>query len=207
MQPIQAAPYFAHAQFSAPRATLALPDPGDELPFVKAMWHYARGVAYAAGKNVAAAQRRGGGHRAAQGKRFADLAAGGIPAADILELARAGRAGAHRAGGGKLEAAVQPSSRRRDPGQASLLGAAALVLSGAPIPRRRAVAQGRLEAAEEAFRDSLAQAPNNGWALYGLSESIVAWAAKTRLRKRDGGLKRPGRETAPPSTLRGCRAQ
>ena len=29
---------------------------------------------------------------------------------------------------------------------------------------------GELEAAEAAFRASLARAPNNGWALYGLSE-------------------------------------
>jgi len=28
----------------------------------------------------------------------------------------------------------------------------------------------KLDAAEEVFRASLAQAPNNGWALYGLSE-------------------------------------
>jgi predicted Zn-dependent protease len=29
---------------------------------------------------------------------------------------------------------------------------------------------GELQAAEDAFRATLAQAPNNGWALYGLSE-------------------------------------
>ena len=44
---MKAAPYFAHAQFSDPAAILALPDPGDGIPYVKAMWHYARGVAQA----------------------------------------------------------------------------------------------------------------------------------------------------------------
>ena len=45
VHPVKAAPYFAHAQFSAPETILALPDPGNEIPYVKAMWHYARGVA------------------------------------------------------------------------------------------------------------------------------------------------------------------
>jgi tetratricopeptide (TPR) repeat protein len=44
-QPVKAAPYFAHAQFSTPETILALPDPGDAIPYVKAMWLYTRGVA------------------------------------------------------------------------------------------------------------------------------------------------------------------
>ena len=44
VQPVKAAPYFAHAQFSTPETILALPDPGDTIPYVKAMWLYARGV-------------------------------------------------------------------------------------------------------------------------------------------------------------------
>src|SRR5215208_5169554 len=55
VHPVKAAPYFAHAQFSTPETILALPDTGDEIPYVKAMWHYARGVALAAqGKFVEA---------------------------------------------------------------------------------------------------------------------------------------------------------
>jgi len=46
--PVKAAPYFAHAQFSTPEVILALPDPGDAIPYVKAMWFYAPGVALAA---------------------------------------------------------------------------------------------------------------------------------------------------------------
>jgi hypothetical protein len=41
VQPIMAAPYFAHAQFSKPDAVMAVPAPSDEFPFVKAMWHHA----------------------------------------------------------------------------------------------------------------------------------------------------------------------
>ena len=56
VQPILQAPYYAHAQYSAPDTVLALPDPGDKFPFVKAMWHYARGVAVAAKGDFEAAR-------------------------------------------------------------------------------------------------------------------------------------------------------
>ena len=56
VHPVKAAPYFAHAQFSPPETILALPDPGDGIPYEKAMWHYARGVAQAARSDFAAAE-------------------------------------------------------------------------------------------------------------------------------------------------------
>ena len=55
VQPVKAAPYFAHAQFSTPDTMLALPDPGDAIPYVKAMWLYVRGVALAANRDFAGA--------------------------------------------------------------------------------------------------------------------------------------------------------
>src|SRR5207237_10048443 len=55
VQPVKAAPYFAHAQFSTPETILALPDPGDGIPYVKAMWLYMRGVALAARRDFASA--------------------------------------------------------------------------------------------------------------------------------------------------------
>ena len=55
VHPVKAAPYFAHAQFSTPETILALHDPGDAMPYVKAMWRYSRGVAYAAQRNFDAA--------------------------------------------------------------------------------------------------------------------------------------------------------
>src|SRR6478736_6353981 len=55
VQPVKAAPYFAHAQFSTPETILALPDPGDAIPYVTAMWLYARGMAYVARGGFASA--------------------------------------------------------------------------------------------------------------------------------------------------------
>jgi tetratricopeptide (TPR) repeat protein len=122
VQPIQAAPYFAHAQFSAPRTVLALADPGDELPFVKAMWHYARGVAHAAQKNPAAARN--------EAQAIARLAARSSSA----DCACRGQAG---------EGACGVRARRGAPGRTSVFGAALLVLPGAAIARGGAPAPGQ----------------------------------------------------------------
>ena len=170
-QPVAVAHYFAHAQFSAPATVLALPAPGDDLPFVKAMWHYARGVAYAADKKVSAARDEAAAIARLKTSDFSALTVALIPAPDVLDLARqvvlarialaedqlpAARAAFEQA------VAIQDRLNYSEPpywyypvGQS--LAAVLLRL-------------GELNAAEDAFRASLAKAPNNGWALYGLSE-------------------------------------
>jgi tetratricopeptide (TPR) repeat protein len=171
VQPIQAAPYFAHAQFSAPRTILALADPGGELPFVKAMWHYARGVAYAAEKNAAAAGQEADAIARLKTSDWSALAAGGIPAADILELARQVVLARIALAENKLEAARDAFA------QAAKLQDQ-LTYSEPPhwyYPVRQSlgavlVRLGKLDEAAEAFRASLVQSPNNGWALFGLGE-------------------------------------
>jgi tetratricopeptide (TPR) repeat protein len=172
VQPIKAAPYFAHAQFSAPAAVLALPDPGADLPFVQAMWHYARGVAHAAQGNGAAA--RGEAEAIARikaGHDFAPLVAGGVPAPDVLELASQVVLGRIAVAENKLDDARVAFER------------AVQLQDGLPYnepphwyyPVRQSlgavlVRLNRLDDAEEAFRASLVRSPNNGWALYGLGE-------------------------------------
>ena len=80
VQLIDAAPYFAHAQFSAPERTLALPDPGDELLCVKAAWHYARGVAHAVSGEAEAARREVGAlRRLAEERDWSAMVEGGVP--------------------------------------------------------------------------------------------------------------------------------
>ena len=172
VQPIKAAPYFAHAQFSTPAVVLALPDPGADLPFVQAMWHYARGVAYAAQGNGAAA--RGEAEAIARikaGHDFAALVAGGVPVPNVLELA-----------GEVVLGRVAVAENKLDDARAAF-ERAVQVQDGLPYtepphwyyPVRQSlgavlVRLNRLDDAEQAFRLSLVRAPNNGWALYGLSE-------------------------------------
>lgn len=172
VQPIQLAPYFAHAQFSDAKTVLALPDPGDGLPYIKAMWHYARGVAYAAQGDLQAALREAGAmQRIREAADFAGLIEGGVPAPQVLELARQIVLGRIAQAGGKLEeaksafeqaVAIQDELSYTEPPHwyypvRQSLGAVLMRL-------------GEFDKAEEVFRASLARAPNNGWALYGLGE-------------------------------------
>jgi len=90
VQPVKAAPYFAHAQFSTPDTILALPDPGNAIPYVKAIWHYARGLAHASRHDFAAATGESNAIEAIERSAdFALLNASGVPAQDVLKLASA----------------------------------------------------------------------------------------------------------------------
>jgi len=170
-QPIAVAHYYAHAQFSAPATILALPAPGDDLPFVQAMWHYARGVAYAADKNAAAAKEEAAAIERLKARDFSALTGAGIPAPDILDLARQVVLGRAALAEGQLPAA-------RAAFEQAVAAQDRLIYSEPPFwyyPVGQSLGAvllrlGELSAAEDAFRTSLARAPNNGWALFGLSE-------------------------------------
>lgn len=171
VQPILVAPYFTHAQFSDPTTTLALPDPGNKLPYVKAMWHYARGVAHAwRGERTAAQAEVEAMRRLAQSGDYSDLVGGGVPAPDVIELAQhvvlgriAQSAGDWALARAEFEKAVALEDR--------------LTYSEPPYwyyPVRQSLgavllAAGKLDEAEATFRQSLLRAPNNGWALHGLA--------------------------------------
>src|SRR5262245_20702980 len=89
VQPVKAAPYFAHALFSAPETILALPDPGDSIPYVKAIWHYARGVALAARNELPSAMAEASAiEKIETSADFSLLNASGVPAQQVLKLAR-----------------------------------------------------------------------------------------------------------------------
>jgi tetratricopeptide (TPR) repeat protein len=176
IQAILPAPYFAHAQFSPPDVVLSLDDPGDDFPFVKAMWHYARGVAHAANGDLEAARAEA--TRISEINQTADfemLLAWFVPAPDILRIARHVLEGRIAQADGDLEQAIQEFEVAVEI-QDSLpymepeywyypvrqsLGAALL-------------ASGRAADAEQVFRASLIEAPNNAWALYGLMQAYAA---------------------------------
>jgi tetratricopeptide (TPR) repeat protein len=176
VQPVKAAPYFAHAQFSSPDTVLALPDPGDAVPYVKAMWHYARGVAQASRGDFAASLAEANNIEALE--RTADfslLKTAGVPAQDVLKLARAVIQGRIAQARGDTKAAIEHFEQ------------AAALQDSLPYmeppywyyPVRQSLAAtllqaGRLDDADEQFRRALQRAPNNGWSHYGLSELYKA---------------------------------
>jgi len=176
VQLIEAAPYFAHAQFSDPKTTLGLPDPGDQLPYLKAMWHYARGVASAArGDQEAARAEQQAIAAIAEKTDFSGMVEAGVPAPDLLEIAQlviAGRMAQARKDFDAAATAFRQAAQLQDdlpytepphwyyPVRQSL-GATLLQL-------------GQPDQAEQAFRKALEQFPNNAWALYGLREALKA---------------------------------
>src|SRR5262249_60014676 len=85
---VGAAPFSRTARFSPPATVLALPAPDAKLPYVRAMWHYARGVAYAADGNVPAARQEMAAIARLKTRDFSTLTAGGVPVRELLDLAR-----------------------------------------------------------------------------------------------------------------------
>ena len=175
-QPIKQAPYFAHAQYSDPDAVLALPDPGDEFPFVRAAWHYARGVALAAKGDAAAARAEGAAiARIGQAPEMMRLEQLGVPAGTVLGIARLVLDGRIALAGG------DPARARQDFAQAVALqdGIAYMEPPFWYYPVRQSLGAALLQAgdaegAEQAFRAALQQSPNNSWVLFGLREALAA---------------------------------
>src|SRR5262247_3945184 len=170
VHPVKAAPYFAHAQFSAPETILALPDPGDAMPYVKAMWRYSRGIAYAAQRNFDAAMSEADAIAALErATDFSLLKASGVPGEEVMRLARSVIKGRVAQAQGNLSvaiarfeeaAAIQDTLPYTEPPYwyypvRQTLGAALLQA-------------GRLAEAEDQFQRALKRAPANGWSYYGL---------------------------------------
>jgi tetratricopeptide (TPR) repeat protein len=176
VQPVKAAPYFAHALFSSPDAILALPDPGDSIPYVKAIWHYARGVAHAARRDGATATAEANAIETIE--RTADfslLTASGIPAKEVLGLARAVIGGRIAQAQGDYATAV-----KRFEEAAAIQDM--LAYTEPPYwyyPVRQSLAAallqaGRLDEAEQQFLLALKRAPANGWSYFGLAQVYKA---------------------------------
>lgn len=175
-QPVKAAPYFAWAQYGDPDTVLAIQEPPGAPPYVKAMWHYARGAAFAAKKDVPSARKEADAiHRITEETDWSLLDAWGIPARPVLEiaenvvLARASQAE------GKDSAAIELWEKAAEtedtipymeppywyyPVRQSL--GAALLKTGRP------------DEAEKEFNAALERSRGSAWALYGLQQAAKA---------------------------------
>jgi tetratricopeptide (TPR) repeat protein len=176
VQAIKAAPYFAQALLGEPAAMLAMSDPGDGFPYVQAMWRYMRAIAFIAQDRPAAARAEDAAiGQIQQATDFGDLVAGGVPAPDLLAIARQVIAGRVAQAEGRLEAAAVAFEQ-------AIVVQDTLAYMEPPYwyyPLRQSLGAAQLAAerpaaAEQAFRESLIRAPNNPWALYGLMQAYRA---------------------------------
>jgi len=188
LQPIKAAHYTTRAQFSDPDTILKLAPPPDDVVLVSTMYHYARATAYAQRKDKAGAQREidaiAAIERTADFKPFEPW---GLPAREIVRTAGLVATGRLADATGDLDAAAKAYTE-------AVAIEDALAYTEPPYwyyPVRQSLGsvrlrQGKLDEAEQAFRDSLARVRNNGWALAGLAE--------VERRKGDANAERAARE-------------
>lgn len=156
------------------------PDPGEALPATRAVWRYARAVAFAALGRVEEAEQEQLSFATARDAVPATRFLFGNPVSEILEVAT------HF-----LEGEVEYRKRNYDLAFASLRKAVALDEQlnydepwGWMEPTRHAlgallVEQGHHEEALGVYQANLDRYPENGWALHGLAECLEA-IGKTR---------------------------
>ncbi len=173
---IAASNYQSALQFLSTDDIIALPEPDDAHPFLKASWHYSQGQARALMGDFEAAS----GHAAAlealaSTSEIAAYEAAFIPAPDILQIAGLTVRARIAAEGGDLKMAIQ------------LMEQAVIVQDGISYteppfwyyPARQTLAayalrDGQHDRARALFYETLVESPNNAYALYGLSKTFEA---------------------------------
>lgn len=176
VQAIMAAPYFAHAQFSAPETILALETPPKDFPYVRGLWHYARAIAYLQQGEAAKARSEAEVIRAlGRDEDLQRLMQGGLPAQDVLEIAV-------RVIGAKADLAAGDHAAARTGFEEAVAVQDGLPYMEPPFwyyPVRQSLGAALMEAgeageAEAVFKQALIDSPNNAYALFGLKEAQKA---------------------------------
>lgn len=170
---VDAAPFMAAAQFGNPGLILGMAEPDARLPYARAIRHYARALARAQQRDGKAFEAEIAAMNAFKGDEgLAAMVAQGVPAPDLLGLAEHVARGRMHYARGEFAASIEQYRKA--------VAVEAAIPYTEPtywyFPVRQSLgaallAAGQAEAASEAFRGALLQAPGNAWALYGLAQS------------------------------------
>lgn len=192
VQAILAAPWLARAQFASPADVVALPMQVDALPFVQGQQHYARAVAFAAlGRPEEAEKEVSAMDRLAGHADVKAMEAAGVPGPAVLTLAgHVARSRIAQARGNLDQAIVELHKAREIEQVMPYMEPPHWYYPVSQSLGGRLLQAGRFDEAEAAFRAALAQAPNNGWSLYGITlvaerkgDKALAEAAKRDLER------------------------
>ena len=167
--------YFTEARFGKWDALLKEPAPPADLTFTTAVWHYARGLAFAAKNRPADALNEKKQLDAIVAATPPDRVVGFNPASRLLAMAAATLAGEIDSAQGNHDDAVKHL-------QQAVAIQDALNYEEPPAwyyPIRETLgmellAEGKTADAEQVFRDDLKQYPENGWSLDGLALCLRA---------------------------------
>jgi tetratricopeptide (TPR) repeat protein len=158
---------------------LRQPQPPKPFRIARAMWHYSRGVAFAAKGKVEDARKEQKAFQEARKAVPEDATFSNNKAADLFAV-----------GERMLEGEILYRERKNKEAIEAMRSAAALEeklrYSEPPdwfVPVRHALGavllrDGQPVAAEQVYREDLARWPNNGWSLFGLTESLKAQGRK-----------------------------
>jgi tetratricopeptide (TPR) repeat protein len=172
LEPVKAAPYLAHAQFSEAGTILGLAAPPQEQVLSRSLYHYARAIGFATKKDGAGAQKEIDTLASIEQKsEFKPYVDWGVPGKEIVRTARLVATGRLADAKGDLAGAAKAYE------DAIVVEDSLAYMEPAfwYYPIRQSLGsvylrQGKLDDAEKAFRDSLGRVRNNGWALAGLAE-------------------------------------
>ncbi|CAN5806310.1 hypothetical protein BH20GEM3_BH20GEM3_15830 [soil metagenome] len=155
--------------------------PPEDLPYARAMWHYAHGVAQAAKGNPDAAEKELVQVRTtAENPALARMTVGFNSAPAILQIASNVLAGEIAAQRGNHQEAITHLKEAAQQEDALTYGEP----PDWPVPVRHNLGAVLLKAkrpaeAEAAYREDLKRFPENGWALHGLAKSLQAQGKTT----------------------------
>ena len=175
MQHMHLTPLFTKVRFSLWDQVLAEPAPADDLPYTRAMWHAARGLAHAAQGRL----------KEAEAERTALAALKDDAALKTLYVSSV-NTGASVVAIAYEVLSGEIAAKQKNAAQAAKHYAQAVALEDGltymeppdwPIPVRQLqgaalLALGRATDAETAFRDDMKKFPDNGWSLSGLQTSL-----------------------------------
>ena len=175
-QPVKAAPYFAWAQYADADKIMALPDPAGAPPYVKAMWHYARGVALASKKDVAGARKEAAAIESIEtGTDWSTLDAWAIPARPVLGVARSVVLARASQAEGDNKAAID--QWRQAAATEDTIPYMEPPFWYYPVRQSLGAAllkEGQADEAAKAFSAALEQSRGNAWLLYGIEATAKA---------------------------------
>jgi tetratricopeptide (TPR) repeat protein len=169
-------PLLALTQFGRWEELLAEPQPVENLHYSNAIWHYARGVAYASTGDLEAARAE---LEALSPLKASDqidfLVSLAYPASALLDIAEALLEGEIAMAGGDLDAAVSHFEN-------AVAMQDALPYMEPPFwyyPTRQSLGVAlyraeRYSEAEQVYRQDLIEYPRNGWSMFGLLQSLEA---------------------------------
>jgi tetratricopeptide (TPR) repeat protein len=168
-----ALPYQLHIRFGRWKEMLGEPAPPDDLPIATAMWQLGKAMAYVATGEVGEAKFQQATLVSTVMSFFSSARSRKINGRVLFKVAAASLGGQGLYGEGKVDEAIaQLREAVKDEDALPYMEPPDLILPARHVLGAVLLSTGRDKEAEAVYRDDLTRHPHNGWALYGLWQSL-----------------------------------